>query len=194
MQLVITDDDMRGMSPSLRSGLLAYLTRHQVKPSDLVDEVEDNGFHYVSAELGRRFSWDRSLIVLEAQQAENFIAELDGAVFKALKKLPKDDLEGRRRLIDDISRSTRVLKRLMYLTDVEAPTSDELTEEAKLRDRRRLGPCLGSINAALKRITGNADAHLYHVDEKRGIYIVHASTRDALRKGYDRWMIRLQSA
>ena len=179
MELVLSRADLEQMPADLRAGLLAYLLGEvggQEAEAHEGRSITINGFRYVDLEGGRGFDSKRSVVALTYDQA--------GKLFDLMMKRVNRDAHLNAQFD---AGPFGILNNLAYVDDADAPTPAHIAEELGLEDPKRLGPYIGSIHSLLRsrKMTGNRDASLCRLDSKKGVYVVHPETRQALRQVRD---------
>ena len=208
MQLIFTDDDLRRMPANLRADLLAFIAGEDASTSDFqfmtyeghenVVVLDTQGVEQLVENSGN--NWGR---IFEHGELE----DISSAIDRRRKRVAEYRNNSRSSvdLEEEITDEERDYSDLQMYASKITNTKDilpvlalflfsqigiekkhlnavDLANDLGLETSQRVGPYLGSISSAVKRMTKNPDAALWVM--KNGNYHVPQETREALHKKF----------
>jgi hypothetical protein len=187
MKLTITEDDLREMPEELRRRLVEFLVEELPAKSEANDDSDFMPSDIRDVDLRDLVGWHGHEIELDEEQADLLWAHVLGKEMREFQSVSK--LQHWNWLLSEGPVAARVLANLSYEKETDAPTPESLAINSGLSSAKRLGPQIGSINKAIRRITRNQNDRLANISQFSGVYEVKEITRIALRKSAKRLAI-----
>ena len=156
MQIVLTDTDIAAMPAELKRALWDYLAA--VKPAIAGRMTQRGDFRH--AEIATAAGAGPAVLVLDRRQAIDLARELSFHKHGASLR--------------------KIMERLAYRAEADAPTPERLMRALKLKDKRKLQGHMNAIARAVERLTGDAEARLFVQRRDGGAYALHPASRQAL--------------